>query len=58
MNVFPAFLGACIDRLGAVTAPCKENNPKQYQHQVPGRIKNVYFGQKNPHNSSALQQQL
>ena len=27
MNVFPAFLGACIDRLGAVTVPSKENNP-------------------------------
>ena len=44
MNAFPALLGAGIHRLGAV--PSNYNNPQQYQHQVPGRIKSVYFGQK------------
>ena len=32
----------CIDRLGAVSA-----NISEYQYQVPGGLKNVYFDKKN-----------
>ena len=44
MNVFPAPFGSCVDRLGAVPA----DNPEKYQHQVPGGVKLVYFGQTPP----------
>ena len=49
MNVFPALLVACIDRLGAdSTIQSYYCNPQQYQRQVPGCIKNVYFVQTPP----------
>ena len=61
MNVFPAPFGAYIDRLGAV--PSNYNNPQQCQHQAPGRIKNVHFGQKQiitpvHHNNSSEPESL